>query len=34
MEIQNLLLDCNEGEKAILTKTLTFLKNLLGEYGI
>ena len=27
-------MDCNEGEKAILTKTLTFLKNLLGEYGI
>ena len=27
-------LERNEGEKAILTKTLTFLKNLLGEYGI
>ena len=33
-EIHDLLLDCNHDEKAILTKTLTFLKGLLVEYGI
>lgn len=33
-EIHNLLLDCNNDEKAILTKTLTFLKALLDEYGV
>ena len=33
-EIHDLLLDCNNDEKAILTKTLTFLKALLDEYGV
>lgn len=33
-EIHDLLLDCNNDEKAILTKTLTFLKVLLDEYGV
>ena len=32
--IHDLLLDCNNDEKAILTKTLTFLKALLDEYGV
>lgn len=33
-EIHDLLLDCNHDEKAILTKTLVFLKALLTEFGI
>lgn len=33
-EIHDLLLDCNNDEIAILTKTVTFLKGLLVEYGI
>lgn len=33
-EIHKLLLDCNNDEKAILTRTLTFLKALLSEYGV
>ena len=33
-EIHDLLLDCNNDEIAILTKTVTFLKRLLVEYGI
>ena len=33
-EIHDLLLDCNNDEKAILTSTLTFLKALLDEYGV
>lgn len=33
-EIHDLLLDCNNDEKAILTKTVTFLKGLLAEYGV
>lgn len=33
-EIHDLLLDCNHDEKAILTRTLTFLKSLLSEFGI
>lgn len=33
-EIHDLLLDCNHDEKAILTRTLTFLKGLLSEFGI
>jgi len=33
-EIHELLLDCNHDEKAILTRTLTFLKGLLSEFGI
>ena len=33
-EIHDLLLDCNNDEKAILTRTLTFLKALLDEYGV
>ena len=33
-EIHDLLLDCNHDEKAILTRTLTFLKALLSEFGI
>jgi lipoteichoic acid synthase len=28
------LKDCNHDEKAILTRTLTFLKGLLSEFGI
>ena len=34
IEIHDLLLDCNNDEKAILTSTLTFLKALLDEYGV
>ena len=33
-EIHDLLLDCNNDEKAILTRTLIFLKALLDEYGV
>lgn len=33
-EIIKLLLDCNHDEKAILTRTLMFLKALLTEFGI
>ena len=33
-EIHDLLLDCNHDEKAILTRTLRFLKSLLSEFGI
>ena len=33
-EIHDLLLDCNNDEKEILTKAVTFLKGLLVEYGI
>lgn len=33
-EIHDLLLDCNDDEKAILTRTLTFLKALLSEFGV
>ena len=33
-EIHDLLLDCNHDEKAILTRTLKFLKSLLSEFGI
>ena len=33
-EIHDLLLDCNNDEKAILTKTLSFLKGLLVEYSV
>ena len=33
-EIHDLLLDCNHDEKAILTRTLTFLKGILSEFGI
>lgn len=33
-EIHKLLLDCNEDEKSILTRTLTFLKALLSEFGV
>ena len=33
-EIHDLLLDCNHDEKAILIRTLTFLKGLLSEFGI
>lgn len=33
-EIHDLLLDCNHDEKVILTRTLTFLKGLLSEFGI
>lgn len=33
-EIHDLLLDCNHDEKAILTRTLTFLKALLSEFGV
>lgn len=33
-EIHDLLLDCNHDEKAILTRTLTFLKGLLSEFGV
>ena len=33
-EIQYLLLDCNQDEKAILTKTVKFLKATLSEFGI
>ncbi len=33
-EIHDLLLDCNNDEKAILTRTLTFLKALLSEFGV
>ncbi len=34
MEIQDLLLDCNNDEKAILTKTVKFLKATLVEHGV
>lgn len=33
-EIHDLLLDCNHDEKTILTRTLSFLKALLSEFGI
>ena len=33
-EIHDLLLDCNNDEKAILTKTVIFLKATLAEHGI
>ena len=33
-EIHDLLLDCDHDEKAILTRTLTFLKALLSEFGV
>ena len=33
-EIHDLLLDCNHDEKAILTRTLKFLKGLLSEFGV
>ena len=33
-EIHDLLLDCNNDEKAILTKTVKFLKATLAEYGV
>ena len=33
-EIHDLLLDCNHDEKAILKRTLTFLKALLSEFGV
>ena len=33
-EIHDLLLDCNQDEKAILTKTVRFLKATLSEFGI
>ena len=33
-EIHDLLLDCNNDEKAILTKTVKFLKATLVEYGV
>ena len=33
-EIHDLLLDCNHDEKTILTRTLTFLKALLSEFGV
>ena len=33
-DIHDLLLDCNHDEKAILTRTLTFLKALLSEFGV
>ena len=33
-EIHDLLLACNQDEKAILTGTLTFLKALLSEFGV
>ena len=33
-EIHDLLLDCNHDEKAILTRTLTFLKGILSEFGV
>ena len=33
-EIHDLLLDCNRDEKAILTRTLIFLKGLLSEFGV
>ena len=33
-DIHRLLLDCTETEKKILTKTLTFMKALLTEFGI
>ena len=33
-EIHDLLLDCNQDEKTILTKTVKFLKATLSEFGI
>lgn len=33
-EVSNLILDCNNTEKAILTKAMKNLKELLSEYGI
>lgn len=33
-ELYDLLLDCNNDEKAILTKTVKFLKATLVEYGV
>ena len=33
-ELYDLLLDCNNDEKAILTKTVKFLKSTLVEYGV
>lgn len=33
-ELYDLLLDCNNDEKAILTKTVKFLKATLAEYGV
>ena len=33
-ELYNLLLDCNNDEKAILTKTVKFLKATLVEHGV
>ena len=33
-EIHDLLLDCNPDEKAILTRTLKFLKGILSEFGV
>jgi hypothetical protein len=33
-EIHDLLLDCNNDEKAILTKTVKFLKATLVEHGV
>ena len=33
-EIHDLLLDCSPDEKAILTRTLKFLKGILSEFGV
>ncbi len=33
-EIHTLLLDCNDNEKRMITKTMAFLKALLSEFGI
>ena len=33
-EIHTLLLDCNKDEKAILTKTVKFLRTTLAEHGV
>ena len=33
-EIHDLMLDCNPDEKAILTRTLKFLKGILSEFGV
>jgi len=33
-EIHSLLLDCNDNEKNMLTKTVTFMKALLSKYGV
>ncbi len=33
-EIHTLLLDCNDSEKKMLTKTVSFMKALLSEFGV